>query len=90
MYMSVGDSVDDAIMKELKQIHSFETYEPLKASDQTWEEKKQALNSLLFVTEKETETSRLETERTAANNVRMKDTRRKTEHLPRYSQKVCS
>ena len=47
-----GDSVDDAIMKELKQIHSFETYEPLKASDLSWEEKKQALNSLLFVTEK--------------------------------------
>ena len=47
-----GDSADDAIMKELRQIHSFETYEPLKASDLTWEEKKEALNSLLFVTEK--------------------------------------
>ena len=47
-----GDSADDAIMKELKQIHSFETYEPLKASNLTWEEKQQALNSLLFVTEK--------------------------------------
>ena len=47
-----GDSADDAIMKELKQIHLFETYEPLKAIDLSWEEKKQALNSLLFVTEK--------------------------------------
>ena len=25
-----GDSADDAIMKELKEIHLFETYEPLK------------------------------------------------------------
>ena len=47
-----GDSADDTIMKELKQIHLFETYEPLKASDLSWEEKKEALNSLLFVTEK--------------------------------------
>ena len=47
-----GDSAYDAIMKELKQIHLFETYEPLKASELSWEEKKEALNSLLFVTEK--------------------------------------
>ena len=47
-----GDSAYYAIMKELKQIDSFETYEPLKASDLSWEEKKQALSSLLFVTEK--------------------------------------
>ena len=47
-----GDRSDDAVMKELRQIHSFKTYEPLKASNLTWEEKKEALNSLLFVTEK--------------------------------------
>ena len=32
-----GDRSDKAIMKELKQIHSYETYEPLKAHDLTWE-----------------------------------------------------
>ena len=47
-----GDRSDDAIMKELRQIHSFEMYEPLKTSNLSWEEKKQALNSLPFVTEK--------------------------------------
>ena len=47
-----GDRSDDVIMKELRQIHSFKTYEPLKASNLTWEEKKEALNSLLFATEK--------------------------------------
>ena len=45
-----GDRSDDAVMKELRQIHPFETYEPLKASNLTWEGKKEALNSLLFVT----------------------------------------
>ena len=47
-----GDRSDDAVMKELRQIRSFEMYEPLEASNLTWEEKKEALNSLLFVTEK--------------------------------------
>ena len=39
-------------MRELKQIHSYETYEPQKASSLTWNQKKEALNSLLFVREK--------------------------------------
>ena len=47
-----GDRSDDAVMKELRQIHPYETYEPLKASNLTWEQKKEALNSLLFVTKK--------------------------------------
>ena len=50
-----GDRSDAAVMKELRQIHLFETYEPLKASNLTWEEKKEELNSLLFVTEKRNE-----------------------------------
>ena len=56
-----GDRSDDAIMKELRQIHSFETYDLLRARNLTWEERKEALNSLLFVTKKETETLRLAT-----------------------------
>ena len=35
-----GDRYEAAVMSELKQIHSFETYEPLRASDLTWAQKK--------------------------------------------------
>ena len=47
-----GDRSDEAVMRELSQIHAYETYEPQFASSLTWEQKKEALNSLLFVTEK--------------------------------------
>ena len=43
---------DAAVVKELTQIHELETYEPIMASDLSWEEKKKALESLLFITEK--------------------------------------
>ena len=39
-------------MKELTQIHELETYEPILASDMSWEENNKALESLLFITEK--------------------------------------
>ena len=47
-----GDKADAAVMRELNQINNFETYVPLKASNLLWEEKKKALESLNFVTEK--------------------------------------
>jgi len=47
-----GDKADAAVMRELTQINEFETYVPLKASELSWEEKKKALESLIFVTEK--------------------------------------
>ena len=39
-------------MKELTQINELETYEPIMASDLSWEENKKALESLIFITEK--------------------------------------
>ena len=47
-----GDEANAAGMRELNQINNFDTYIPLKASDVSWEEKKKALKSLIFVTEK--------------------------------------
>ena len=47
-----GDKSDAAVMKELSQIHDFETYVPLHAKDLSWDEKKKALESLIFITEK--------------------------------------
>ena len=39
-------------MKALNQINNFKTYVPLKAINLSWEEKKKAIESLIFVTEK--------------------------------------
>ena len=39
-------------MKELTNIHKLDTYEPIMASDLSWEENKNALESLIFITEK--------------------------------------
>ena len=47
-----GDKVDVAVQKELKQIHELETYEPMIASNLSWEDNKKALGSLLFITDK--------------------------------------
>ena len=44
------EKADAAVVKELIQIHELETYEPIMASDLSWEEKKEALESLLFIT----------------------------------------
>ena len=43
---------DAAVVKELTQILELEMYEPIMASDLSWEEKKKALEYLLFITEK--------------------------------------
>ena len=45
-----GDKVNVAVQKELKQIHELETNEPTLASDLSWEDKKNNLESLLFIT----------------------------------------
>ena len=47
-----GKKADASVVKELTQIHELETYGPIMASDLSWEEKKNALESLLFITEK--------------------------------------
>ena len=47
-----GEKADVAIVKELKEIDSFDTYVPLHAKDLTWEEKQMALESLFLLTEK--------------------------------------
>ena len=38
-----GEKADAAVVKELTQIPKFETYEPIIASDLSWEENKKAL-----------------------------------------------
>ena len=47
-----GKKVDAAVVKELTQIHELETYEPILASDLSLEENNNALDYLLFITEK--------------------------------------
>ena len=47
-----GEKADVAIVKELKEIDSFDTYVPLHAKDLSWEEKQMALESLFLLTEK--------------------------------------
>ena len=84
-----GDRSDDAVMKELRQIHSYETYEPLKASDLTWEEKKVALKSLLFVTEKRNEDIKARNIADGSKQRTYDGYNKKTEPLLRYSQRAC-
>ena len=45
-----GEKADAAVVKELTQIHKLETYDPILASNVSWEENKKALESLLFIT----------------------------------------
>ena len=47
-----GDKAGEATIEELQAIHDMGTYEPLDASKLTREEKRDALESLLFITEK--------------------------------------
>ena len=47
-----GDKANVIVQKELKQIHELDTYEPMIASNMSWEEKKKTVESLLFITEK--------------------------------------
>ena len=47
-----GKKADTAITKELQQIHELETYDPVYKSDLSQKERKDALESLMFITEK--------------------------------------
>ena len=47
-----GNRAEEATTEELRAIHDMGTYEPLDASKLTREDKRDALESLLFVTEK--------------------------------------
>ena len=47
-----GDKAEQATTKELQAIYDMCTYEPLDASKLTRDEKRNALKSLLFMTEK--------------------------------------
>ena len=47
-----GDAADVAVKKELIQIHELSTYEPLASSELTSLERKDALESLIIITEK--------------------------------------
>ena len=47
-----GDKAEQATTEELQAIHDMGTYEPLDASKLTRDAKRDALESLLFITEK--------------------------------------
>ena len=47
-----GEKADVAVQKELNQIYQMDTYEPVHKSDLTFEDRKKALASLMFITEK--------------------------------------
>jgi hypothetical protein len=47
-----GDKARESVTKELKQLHDYGTYVPVDAQELTPEQKKQALASLIFITEK--------------------------------------
>ena len=47
-----GEKADVAVQKELNQIHQMDTYKPVHKSDLTFEDRKKALASLVFITEK--------------------------------------
>ena len=46
------EKADAAVVKELTHINELGTYEPILDSDIAWEEKKKALESIMFITEK--------------------------------------
>ena len=43
---------ETAVMEELQKIHDMNTYEPMDASNLTYQERKYALASFIFITEK--------------------------------------
>ena len=47
-----GDKANVAVQKELTQIHKIDTYEPVHKSDLTFEDRKKALASLVFIAKK--------------------------------------
>ena len=47
-----GDKEDTAVKKELHHIHDLDTYNPMMNSDLSYKERREALASFLFNTEK--------------------------------------
>lgn len=47
-----GDRARESVSKELQQLHDYKTYTPVYAHELTPEQKREALNSLIFITEK--------------------------------------
>ena len=47
-----GEKADAVVHKDLTQIHKMDTYEPIYKADLSIEDRKKALASLLFITEK--------------------------------------
>jgi hypothetical protein len=47
-----GDRAKESVTKELKQLHDYGTYTPVHAHELTSEQRKEALASLIFITEK--------------------------------------
>jgi hypothetical protein len=47
-----GDRARESVRKELQQLHDYETYTPVYAHELTPDQKKKALASLIFITEK--------------------------------------
>ena len=64
----LSEKVNVAVTKELTQIHDMETYEPVDPKTMTYEDRKKALASLLFITEKRKVTSRLGRSQMTANS----------------------
>ena len=85
-----GDKTDTAVMRGLNQINDFETYVPLKASGLSWEEKKKALESLIFVTEKRNGDIKARKVADVAINVHMMATTSLTDRRLRWSLRAYS
>ena len=47
-----GDRARESVSKELQQLHDYKTYTPVFAHELTPEQRREALNSLIFITEK--------------------------------------
>jgi hypothetical protein len=47
-----GERAKQSVSKELRQLHDYHTYTPVYAHELTAEQKREALNSLIFITEK--------------------------------------
>ena len=47
-----GDKAENAVMKELQQIHDMDVYIPMCPKELSYEERAKALSALLFITEK--------------------------------------
>ena len=69
-----GDKAEKATTEELQAIHDMGTYEPLDASKLTREEKRDALESLLFITEKRTGELKVENALWVTSNEHSMDT----------------